>query len=84
MKIKVKDADKNIKIIFPTCLLLNRLTAFAAPKFLHKKLKSHGIEITSAQAVKLIKTLKRFRRRHKNWKLVEVNSADGEHIEIRL
>ena len=84
MKIKVKDADKNIKIIFPTCLVLNRLAALAAPKFLNKKLKRHGIEITSAQSVKFVKTVNRFRRRHKNWKLVEVNSADGEHIEIRL
>lgn len=84
MKIKVKDADTNIKIIFPTCLVLNRLAALAAPKIFNRKLKQHGMELTSAQAVKLIKTLKRFRRRHKNWKLVEVNSADGEHIEIRL
>lgn len=84
MKIKVKDADTNIKIIFPTCLLLNRLTAFAAPKIFNKKLKQHGMELTSAQAIKFVKTVNRFRRRHKNWKLVEVNSADGEHIEIRL
>lgn len=84
MKIKVKDADTNIKIISPTCLFLNRLTALAVPKIFKKKLKQHGIEITTAQAVKFVKAVNRFRRRHKNWKLVEVKSSDGEHIEIRL
>ena len=60
------------------------MTAFDAPKFLNKKLKRHGIEITSVQTIKFVKTVNRFRRRHKNWQLVEVRSADGEHIEIRL
>jgi hypothetical protein len=33
---------------------------------------------------KIRKTLRRMRKIHKNWNIVEVDSADGDHIIIRL
>ncbi len=51
---------------------------------LGERISTLRIQKEMAQSVKFVKTVNRFRRRHKNWKLVEVNSADGEHIEIRL
>lgn len=80
MRITVKDSERNIKLAFPTGLLLNRLTALLAPKILSK----HGVRLSRRQMLKFIKALNRFRRRNRKWKLVEVKSADGEHIEITL
>ena len=70
----------SIKLLFPTGLLLNRFTACFAPMVL----KNEDIPITSKQAVKLIKELRRCKKRFPDWKIVEVRSADGEFIEIKL
>ena len=71
---------KPIKIVLPTGMLLNRLTASMAPGMLEKK----GIIITREQALRLAQAFRSCRRHHPGWKLVEIDSSDGEHIEISL
>ena len=82
MKITVKDNDRRRPIIirFPMGLVLNRFTACFAPL----ALRDSEIRITRRQAVKLIKELKRCKKRFKGWKIVEVESADGEYVEVKL
>lgn len=81
MRIVVKGSEHAaIKLIFPTGLVLNRVTACFVPL----ALKDSEVTITRAQAVRFIKELKRCKKRFPDWKLVEVQSADGEHIEIKL
>lgn len=78
MRIIVKDSDMRfpIKLHLPTSILLSRF----ALRFLPPSMKS----ITREQAKKLIRELKRCKKRYPGWKLVEVHSADGEYVEIRL
>ena len=81
MKILVKEhGGHTIRLIFPSGLVLNSLSASFLPKYLEEQ----GIHITREQARVFIKELNRFGKRHKDWKLVEVQDADGYFVEIRL
>ena len=81
MKILVKEhGGHTIRLIFPSGLVLNSLSASFLPKYLEEQ----GIHITREQARVFIKELNRFRKRHKDWKLAEVQDADGDSVEIRL
>ena len=81
MKIIVKSDDhKNIKLLFPTGLLLNNITAI----FVHRAMKKKGISIRIGHLRTLMKVLKRYKRKHKNWNLVEVNSSDGNYVQIKI
>ena len=82
MKIVIKDSDRlrPIKIRFPMGLVLNGFTACFAPLALRKS----EVRITRKQAVMLIRELKRCKKRFPDWKIVEVKSADGEYVEVKL
>ncbi len=81
MKIIVNDKEgTNLHLTFPTGLILNRLSVH----FMSKGLAKKGVPMTRGQMLPMIKALNQFRRSHKDWKLVEVQSADGEYVEIIL
>lgn len=81
MKIVVKSNEgTNIRLPIPSGLVLNRFAAGFAPKYL----KEYGIDITKEQAINFVKELNRYRRRHPEWVLVEVQSSDGEYVKIKL
>ena len=81
MKIIVDSSShKNIRITFPTGLILNRFTALIAAK----NAQQNGATLTYEQACGFISALKDFKRMNSGWKLIEVESADGHHVEIIL
>lgn len=81
MRIIIKQAEgKNIRIMFPSRLVFNRLSAALIPL----ALKDSDLKIDRGQAWTMVKTILDCRRRFPNWSLVEVDSADGEHIRIKL
>ena len=80
MRIVVKSSEGNIWLPIPSGLVFNPLTACFAPKFL----KEQGVEITRAQAIAFVKELNRYRRKHPKWVLMEVESADGDYVKIKL
>ena len=81
MKIVVKrNVEKNKKLVLPTGFVLNPFAGGLA----RKSLKKYGIHITKNQAFFLIKELNRYRRRHPDWALVEVENAQGETAYIIL
>ena len=75
-----KDRHAPIKLLFPTGLVFNRLTVH----FMPRALKDSEVKITRRQAMRLIKELRRCKKRFPGWKIVEVDSADGEHVEVKL
>ena len=80
MKITVRSDEVNLRIPIPTGLVFNDLTAALVPKFMEQ----NGVTITAKQARKFIRAMRKFKRRHRDWTLVEVQSAEGDYVEIKL
>ncbi len=81
MKITVRGSQgTNIFIPIPSWLVFNRFSA----GYLAKTVSGKGLRMDKAQARAIIRALNRYRRKHKAWVLVEVMSADGDYIEIKL
>lgn len=82
MKIHVtENGVQKVNLNLPTGLLLNRFTAYLAPHFMKD---NDGPTMTGAQAYRFIKALKEYKANHPQWVLLEVHSASGDHVEIRM
>lgn len=81
MKIFVNSKDGTNSIFsLPSGLLLNSAMAAISTKYL----KQYGINISKRQAYTFVKELNRFRRKHRDWVFVEVQSANGDYVKIKL
>ncbi len=81
MIIKIRSADgPNLFIPIPTGLLCNRLTAGLAAK----AMAQNGYTATPEQMVRLFKALRRYKRKHPDWVLTEIRSADGDYVYVKL
>ena len=65
---------------FPTGLILNRLTA----GIVRKELEKEGILLTRKQTILFIKELKRYKKKHRDWNLVEVEGSDEDSVIIKI
>lgn len=87
MRIIVKDSDTNLNIRIPSRLLLNGITAKFAPKTINKKIEDKGgnFHVTSDQLKILIREINKYRHKHKDWVLVEVDEpSTGDRVIIKL
>jgi len=81
MRVLVKEENGHkFNIRIPTALALNRVTAGIATKVCRK----NGVEITKMQVYSLIKAIKDYKKYHPDWKLLEIEEADGDYVEIVL
>ena len=80
MRIWVKSDGRKIFIIIPNWLFTNRLFCLLA----HEYLKKNGFAIPKDKLYAFMKTIKDYKRKHKDWKLVEVHSSDGDDVEIKM
>ena len=71
---------KDVRLVIPTGLALNRLTAFILPA----ALKKQGFALTRSQLLTLLTVLRECRKRNRGWKLIEAETADGSYVEITL
>lgn len=89
MKIVIKDADTNLNLRLPSRLILNSITAALAPRIINKKIKESTDNdfkqpITSSQLRTLIREINRYRRKHRDWVLIEVGEeSTGERVVIK-
>lgn len=84
MRICVREHEgKKINIAIPTGMVLNRLTACAAKKCIKKHSQSDNADIRSADINRLFCEMKKFRRKHPELPLVEVESKDGTRVYIK-
>ena len=75
MIIKIRSNDgPNLFIPFPTGLLCNRLTAGLAAK----ARAQNGWSATPAQLVRFFRAVRRYKRKHPDWVLTEVQSSNGD------
>ena len=80
MKISINSGDTKFVFRFPTGLVFNRLTA----GIVCKKLKKEGIHLTRKQTILFIKELKRYKKKHRDWNLVEVEGSDEDSVIIKI
>ena len=80
MKIFIKSDDLKLTLRLPTGLILNRLTA----GIVCRKLKKEGLHLTRKQTVLFIKELKKYKKKHRDWNLVEVSENDTNSIVIKI
>lgn len=88
MKIIIKNSDTNLNLTLPSRLILNSLTATLAPKLINKKINggknNSGIYLKGSQLRRLIREINRYRRKHKDWALVEVEEGEnGDRVIIK-
>ena len=80
MKISINSGDTKLVFRFPTGLVLNRLTA----GIVCRKLKKEGFHLTRKQTVLFIKELKRYKKKHRDWNLVEVEGSDEDSVIVKI
>lgn len=79
MKIIVRSPGyKCINLHFPSGLGLNPASAMFLPRIM----KKNGINITRKQALTIVRAINRYRRSNPSWKFIEVQSSNGDYIEI--
>ena len=81
MIIKIRSTDgPNLFIPIPTGLFCNRLTAgFAA-----KMMAQNGMDATPEQMVRFFRAVRQYKKRHPDWVLTEVHSAEGDYVYVKL
>ena len=80
MKISIKSDKLKMVLRFPTGLVINRFTA----GIIRRKLKKEGVLLTRKQTVLFIKELKKYKKKHRDWNLVEVEENGGNKVTIKI
>ena len=84
MKIQIHQEGMHLRLRFPTGLFFSRpvqyLANHTARKYAPEAMKNISPEAMDA----LFSELRRIKKMHGSWDLVEVRSADGEYVKITL
>lgn len=82
MKISVNSGGKPVvRLALPSGLVFNR---FSATLLLPRILEENGIHISGKDARMLVKGIRDYQKKHRDWVLIEVDSADGDRVLIKL
>ena len=81
MIVKVRSKDgPNLLIPIPTGLFCNRLTAGIAAKVMAQ----NGWNATPEQMARFFRIARRYKRKHPDWVMVEVETGTGDYIYVKL
>lgn len=84
MKIQVKSEGHHIQLLLPTGLVFSKGTVWLANHF-GRKYAGDAMKAIPPQALEeLFAELRRIKKKYGSWDLVEVKSASGEEVLIRL
>lgn len=75
--------EKRIRLIFPTRLLFNFMTASLVARIVGKYIPMEEA-ISSKDIRRMVRVIRRMKRKHPKMKLVHVESSDGEIVQISL
>lgn len=84
MIIQIHSSEKNRNIVLPNGFALNWVTAIIGAHYINKENKGKQKRISSSDLRKLFSEIKRYKKENSDWNLVEVESASGENVIIRL
>ena len=78
---------KTVRLLLPTWLIFNDLTAIIGAKQINKHITVKNKEqaaLTPADIRKLVKEVRRLKRKYPGWTLIDVESADGSKVKVKL
>ena len=81
MKIKIKTEKLNLFFAVPTVLVFSDI-GLLFMKICDKYGDFKGVTFKDMRNIR--KTIRRIRKKHKNWNLVEVDSTDGTCVRVKL
>lgn len=84
MRIRVISGKYNIHLIVPTGLVFSKATLWVVNKAARKHAPDAMKDIPPDAMDALFAELRRIKRRYGKWELVEVESADGDQVLVRL
>ena len=83
MRIRITSDGKTTNLLFPTSLILNPI-GFSLTR---GAIKIDNVGITGLKAKdvsKILKVIKSYKKENPDWNLLEIESADGDGVIIRL
>ena len=81
MKIQIKDSENHkFCVPIPTGAVFGHITAAILPRALQDK----GVTITKKQAYQFIRELRRYKKHHPDWVLVDIEDSCGDTVKITV
>ena len=90
MRIQIHSDSKNINLVLPSWLVFSDLTAAIAAKVIRKQDKEEkeesddGYLPSRRDLCRIMRELRKYKRKYGHLDLVDVQSADGDKVLIRL
>ena len=82
MRIRIRSAEKNLNLILPTRLLFSR-PVMRLIRFSSRYWRDDYLNNLSPEAIDILFTeFRRIKNRYGSWELVNVESADGDVVQI--
>lgn len=83
MKIRIKTDDTNLNLVFPTRLLIGK-TVIRLANTIGRRYTDALNDIPPESLERLCAELRRIKKQHGAWELVDMESADGDIVQIIL
>ena len=84
MKIRVKSDDVNLNLVLPTRLLIGK-TVVKLANTIGRRYAAEALDSISPEALEILcAELRRIKKKYGSWDLVDVQSADGDVVQIIL
>lgn len=80
MKIRIREGGVRLRLPIPNRLAFSGLSA----RVFARAAKDQGVELTAAQILTFFQAIRRYRKAHPGFTLVEVRTKDGGVVEIKL
>ena len=84
MKIIVKSREHTFRLGIPTALIFSRGSAFLAEKLGRKYAPESMVNIPPEAIPKLCAELRRIKKKYGAYELLELESADGDYVNVWL
>lgn len=81
MKVIVREREKTkLHLTLPTGLVMNGFSAQIAPLVIRKS----GYDCSAEQVRALFRAIRQYKRAHPDWRLVDIQTKDGDTIIVEL
>ena len=84
MKIRIKSSEVNMNLMLPTRLLFGK-TVVKIANTIGRRYAAEALESIPPEALEILcAELRRIKKQHGSWELVDVETADGDIVKIAL